>query len=105
MPLPTHLLFTDLETTGLDPLQDDIIEAGFVLTTTDLTPVDLVRNLVRPTPAAMARLLASDALVRMHSANGLLTALGITGRQAPARFPAAWCTSPDPGSRRSTDPF
>ena len=87
MPLPTHLLFTDLETTGLDPLQDDIIEAGFILTTTDLTPVDLVRNLVRPTPAAMARLLASDALVRMHSANGLLTALGITGRQAPARFP------------------
>ena len=37
--LPTHLLFTDLETTGLDPTRDDIIEAGFILTTTDLTVI------------------------------------------------------------------
>jgi len=87
MSLPTHLLFTDLETTGLDPTLDDVIEAAFILTTTDLTVVDVLRNLVRPTPAAMARLLGSDALVRMHTANGLLTALGVTDQRAPDTFP------------------
>ena len=87
MMLPTHLLFTDLETTGLDPRLDDIIEAGFILTTTDLTLGDVRRNLVRPTPAAMARLLANPTLVGMHGANGLLTALGVTDRRAPDTFP------------------
>ena len=87
MPLPTHLLFTDLETTGLDPQLDDIIEAGFILTTTDLTVVAELHQLIRPTPAAVHRLLADDALLRMHGDNGLLTALGITDRRAPAEYP------------------
>jgi len=86
MPQPTHLLFTDLETTGLDPRLDDIIEAGFILTTTELTVVEVRQNLVRPTPAAMTRLLGSDALVRMHTANGLLAELGVTDRPTDA-FP------------------
>ena len=86
--LPTHLLFTDLETTGLDPTRDDIIEAGFILTTTDLTVIAELQQLVRPSRQAMRRLLADDTLLRMHGANGLLTALGVHDGREPDTYPA-----------------
>jgi oligoribonuclease len=86
MPTPDHLLFTDLETTGLDPSRDDIIEAAFLLTTTNLTVIHDMRVLVRPGTSALDRLLANDDLVRMHTVNGLLRALGVTARRAPDKF-------------------
>ena len=83
---PTHLLFTDLETTGLDPRLDGIIEAGFILTTTDLTVVAAIQSVVRPTEPAIRRLLADENLLRMHGANGLLAALGVNCGRAPLGF-------------------
>ena len=86
--LPTHLLFTDLETTGLDPTRDDIIEAGLILTTTDLTVIAELQQLVRPSRQAVRRLLADDTLLRMHGTNGLLTALGVHDGREPDTYPA-----------------
>ena len=80
------------------PALDDIIEAGFILTTTDLTVVAELQLLVRPIPAAMRRLLADDTLLRMHGANGLLTALGVTTAGHPTRSP----TDVRAGGRRGT---
>src|SRR6478672_7122555 len=87
MRTPDHLLFTDLETTGLDPSRDDIVEAAFLLTTTDLTVIRELRTLVRPSRPALDRMLADDDLVLMHTVNGLLPALGVTARRAPEVFP------------------
>ena len=84
MPKETHLLFTDLETTGLDPAHDEIIEAAFLLTTTDLTVLAESEMLVRPSPAALHRLLADDQVAAMHNRNGLLRDLRTADDQQPA---------------------
>ena len=84
MPKETHLLFTDLETTGLDPAHDEIIEAAFLLTTTDLTVLAESEMLVRPSPAALHRLLADDQVAAMHNRNGLLRDLRAADRPEPA---------------------
>ncbi len=84
MPKETRLLFTDLETTGLDPAHDEIIEAAFLLTTTDLTVLAESEMLVRPSPAALHRLLADDQVAAMHNRNGLLRDLRAADRPEPA---------------------
>jgi oligoribonuclease len=84
MPTDTHLLFTDLETTGLDPAHDEIIEAAFLLTTTDLTVLAETEMLVRPSPAALHRLLADDQVTGMHTRSGLLRDLRAADRPVPA---------------------
>ena len=84
MPSDTRLLFTDLETTGLDPAHDEIIEAAFLLTTTDLTVLAETEMLVRPSPAALHRLLADDQVTGMHTRSGLLRDLRAADRPVPA---------------------
>jgi len=44
----THLLLCDLETTGLDPRDDLILEVGFVITTLDFKMVAMFTEVVDP---------------------------------------------------------
>lgn len=68
----THLLWLDLETTGVDEHKDEIIEIGMILTDRDLNEIDQVEKVIRPTAAGLQRLLANQYVRDMHAANGLL---------------------------------
>jgi oligoribonuclease len=72
-----HLLWIDLETTGLETLGggDEIIEIGCILTTEDLRVLGEFEAVVKPSDSAMARLAANQFVVDMHTANGLLDAI------------------------------
>ncbi|MBT1164831.1 exonuclease domain-containing protein [Bifidobacterium felsineum] len=64
---PTRLLWVDVETTGLDPMRDDLLEIGLLCTTPDLEPMDdgyhsVIRH-VGP---------VDGFIQRMHGPNGLL---------------------------------
>ncbi len=68
------LIWIDLETTGLDPEKDQILEVGCVLTRADLTEIDRWSSPVRPSdPFVTNRFVAA-----MHAANGLWQAVGDT---------------------------
>lgn len=69
---PRFLLWVDLEATGLDFDQDDIIEIGAILTTPELVELDRFHAVIRPSDAALARLLVSESARSFHEANGLL---------------------------------
>lgn len=69
---PLFLLWVDLEATGLDFDQDDIIEIGAILTTPQLVDLDRFHAVIRPSDQALARLLASESARSFHEANGLL---------------------------------
>jgi len=75
---PTNmLLWLDLESTGLDTSNgDEIIEVGCILTTEDLRTLSEFTAVVKPSDKAMARLFDNKFLVDMHTANGLLGAIG-----------------------------
>ncbi len=72
----THLLWVDLEGTGIDLSKDQILEVGAIL-----TPADLSRNLayyetlVRPTMSSLARVISSEPVWGMHSKSGLIADL------------------------------
>lgn len=78
-----HLLWLDLEATGLNTALDEIVEVGVILTTADLQVLGTFESVVRPTEIGMQRLLANEAVVQMHTANGLLQVL-----QSTAQLPA-----------------
>lgn len=67
-----HMLWLDLETTGSSAEADDIIEVGAILTTADLEVVDDFEELVRPSDAALGRMMRNAVVREMHEANGLL---------------------------------
>jgi oligoribonuclease len=67
-----HLLWMDLETTGLDGDQDDIIEIGCIITTPDLVELGEFTRVVRPSPKGLERLMKNQIVRDMHSSNGLL---------------------------------
>lgn len=67
-----HLLWVDLETTGVDERLDSIIEVGAILTDTNLNEIDQKSILVEPTDEAILRLVRNGAVTEMHLANGLL---------------------------------
>lgn len=69
------LLWLDLETTGLDPVLDDIVEVGAILTTTDLGELGSYRALVQPSTAATIRMITDAAVRTMHVVSGLLANL------------------------------
>ena len=68
------LVFLDLETTGLNPESDHILEVGIVVTTPDLMWVadPWVNAVLTPNAAA---LIESDYVRTMHAASGLLVAV------------------------------
>ncbi len=67
---PENLVWIDLEMTGLDPLQNVILQAAVVITTADLEPLDqMAVDIVQP-EEALARMIP---LVReMHTRTGLI---------------------------------
>lgn len=73
----THIAWIDLETTGLDPKYDAVIEFGLVLTDRQLTEIDEKSWLVLPESLDMLKL--NETVREMHNANGLLNDL-ITSR-------------------------
>lgn len=70
-----HLLWIDLETTGLTPAEDEILEIGMILTDDQLNPIAELELLVQPSTYGMARLAANPYVQKMHTDNGLLNAL------------------------------
>ena len=65
----TVLLWTDVETTGLDPTVDGLLEVGLQATTTGLEPLaDMVSVVVQPGELGRVH----PKVQRMHTANGLL---------------------------------
>lgn len=70
-----HLLWVDLETTGVDEAKDCIIEVGAILTTSDLEVIDEYADLVLPTDEGFGRMMMNNVVRGMHEQNGLLAAL------------------------------
>lgn len=68
----TRMLWLDLECTGLDDTEDDIIEIGCAITDGDLNVLDEFSSLVLPRPHAWSRLFDIPAVVEMHTASGLI---------------------------------
>lgn len=69
----THLLWVDLETTGLDPAQDNIIEVGAILSDIHLDPLMTYTSVVRPDAYAKFRMMENDIVRTMHEESGLIT--------------------------------
>lgn len=70
----THaLLWIDLETTGLDPVFDSILEVGAILTDLDLNPLAGYREMIKPDRVTVERLRsAPDVVLQMHQESGLI---------------------------------
>lgn len=74
------LVWIDLETTGLDPAEDALLEVAVVLTDDDLNEVDAYESVVRQPDEAWRDRVADNTFVRdMHTANGLLEEVGRGG--------------------------
>ena len=68
-------LWADLETTGLDPNEDSILEAAVVVTDRNLVCLYSGELVVGMTFTGQARLNANDYVREMHTKSGLLTEL------------------------------
>lgn len=80
-------IFYDLETTGLDPQRDRILEIAAVVTNDELEIVDMISLVIDPfNEAALADM--NDRVREMHEASGLLddirTGKGVTLAMAEA---------------------
>lgn len=72
----TYYLWADVESTGINLEQDEIIEIALILTRADtLAEVGRYHSLVQPTEAGLLRLVQTPAVIRMHTKNGLLLEL------------------------------
>ncbi len=70
---PDRFFWTDLETTGLDPQQDQILEVAAIVTEADLTTVATFHAVVWHNPQ---KLRMSSFVWKMHTDNGLLEEVG-----------------------------
>src|SRR5688572_5823810 len=70
------LIFIDIETTGLRPHADAILEVAVVTTDKDLEPVARYHRVMHYGKAAFQDIeMMDDVVVKMHTANGLIEAL------------------------------
>lgn len=79
------ICWLDLETTGIDPCADRILEVGMILTDFDLNEVAEFSRVIKPVDLDLARM--SPIVSAMHNANGLLQdvhARGVGTREAHA---------------------
>ena len=67
------LLWIDLETTGIDPVNDHILEVAWRVTNDSLIPWSVTRShVVSPSPQAWKQLKETPFVMDMHIENGLL---------------------------------
>ena len=88
-PNPTHLLWIDLESTGLDTAVDEIIEIGAMITDLDYELLVEFRTVVLPTARGTARLRANPFVTEMHRINGLTAELEALAGAADMSIEAA----------------
>lgn len=69
---PDLLMWLDLETTGTDHVEDQIIEIGAIFTTPDLDELGSFQRTVRASAEALGRLMLNPEVRKMHSDSGLL---------------------------------
>jgi oligoribonuclease len=68
-----YMVWVDIETTGLSPQTDAIVELGIMITTTDLAPVEHRSWIIETNPRLLDTM---DPKVReIHQQSGLLTSL------------------------------
>ena len=72
MPEVTHLLWIDLETTGIDEKKDEIVEVGFIITDMELNEKTSGSSVIQITENGWRRIEADDFIKNMHTENGLL---------------------------------
>lgn len=75
---PKNALFLDIETTGLDPWREQIMEIGFALVDTDTWEITKVSSGLVYTPELRFRLendMIDDFIKDMHTKSGLLHAI------------------------------
>ncbi|MFT8986610.1 MAG: oligoribonuclease [Bifidobacterium psychraerophilum] len=83
------LLWTDIETTGVDESEDAVLEIGMLVTDWDLHSFDWGFHVcIRPSLWRWKRVGMSPEARRMHEANGLLEEID-TARSVPARWAIA----------------
>ncbi|MDQ2737784.1 MAG: exonuclease domain-containing protein [Actinomycetota bacterium] len=84
---PEHLMWIDLESTGLDDQLDEIIEVGAVVTDLDLNILGDFETIVLPTWSGWERLRNNTFVTEMHLANGLQYELvGASETEIPGPF-------------------
>jgi oligoribonuclease len=72
-PTTNALLWVDIESTGLDPVFDSILEVGAILTDLDLVPISGYHEVIKPDRMAIERLRgAHDVVLSMHKESGLI---------------------------------
>lgn len=71
-----NFLFIDLETTGLDPFNDKIVEVAWTTTKGDLRmPMSIFSRTIVPMGDALQRIYANPVVEEMHRKTGLLDEL------------------------------
>jgi oligoribonuclease len=97
-PSPHHLVWIDLEMTGLDPASDVILQAALVITTADLDPlVEAAVDIYQPEDA-LARM--TPFVHDMHQRTGLIervrraTASVSDAERLLLERISAWCPAP-----------
>ena len=96
-----RLVWIDLEMTGLDPMNDEIVEIACIVTESDLTEIDEgISIVVKPSDAPLAAM--DPFVVDMHTTSGLITEIpdGTTLADAEERV-LAYITERVPEARKA----
>lgn len=72
MPDVKYLAITDIETTGLDLVNDAVLEVATILVDMDLNEISRFEAVIRANDYALERLRANEYVLRMHQKSGLL---------------------------------
>ena len=97
-PTPDHLAWLDLEMTGLDPNHDVILQAGLIITTRDLAPLEEYACDIWQSDEALVHMV--PFVRNMHESTGLLTRVRasttdlVAAEKQLLERVAGWCSYP-----------